>query len=125
MLPGQLLDEVEQLRADGYKVELVEAEGWANLSFLEYAIPCRYNKRESRLLVRAPLAYPNGKPDMFWTDPELTFADGRIPEGAGTIETALGQQWRRFSWHPQSWNPGVDDIRTYLEFVNNRLAKAQ
>jgi hypothetical protein len=60
---------------------------------------------------------------MFWTDEDLTLPDGKAPQNADVIETYFGKRWRRFSWHPQKWNPGADDVRTYLEFVNNRLAK--
>jgi hypothetical protein len=60
---------------------------------------------------------------MFWTDKDLVLVNGAVPKSAELIETTQGKEWRRFSWHPQKWNPGVDDLRTYLEFVNNRLAK--
>ena len=60
---------------------------------------------------------------MFWTDTDLVLAGGQVPKNADLIETILGGQWRRFSWHPQNWNPGADDLCTYLEFVNDRLAK--
>lgn len=62
---------------------------------------------------------------MFWTDVGLGLKDGQTPRSADHIEEALGKQWRRFSWHPQNWNPGVDNLRTYLEFVNNRLSKME
>jgi hypothetical protein len=50
-------------------------------------------------------------------------ANGNVPRSADGIETHLGRQWRRFSWHLTKWNPASDDLRTYLEFVNSRLAK--
>jgi hypothetical protein len=61
---------------------------------------------------------------MFWTDEDLLLANGSVPRSGDAIETALGRRWRRFSWHPANWNPGSDNLRTYLEFVNTRLAKA-
>lgn len=123
MLPEQLVQEVEELRKEGYSVELIEAEGWANIVFDDYRLPAGFNKTSTVLLLKAPLSYPNGRPDMFWTDENLTLRSGAIPQSAEHIETALGKRWRRFSWHPQSWNPGTDNLRTYLEFINNRLAK--
>lgn len=123
MLPAQLVEEVAALRADGHSVELIEQEGWANILFADYPLPTGFNKKSTTLLLMFPLSYPNGQPDMFWTDRDLTLADGRIPSQAEVMQSALGKQWRRFSWHPQQWNPGVDNLRTYLEFVNNRLAK--
>jgi len=92
--------------------------------FRDYAVPPGYNAPTTTLLLRFPLSYPNGQPDMFWTDPTLTRADGGNPQNADQFEEPLGQRWRRFSWHPQRWNPAKDDLRTYLEFVNTGLARA-
>jgi|SRR5438105_531241 len=124
MLPPQLVDEVAELRGKGVEIELTEADGWANVVIQKYFVPAGYSKSSTKLLVKSPLSYPNGRPDMFWTDEDLTLAGGKIPQNADNIETPLGTRWRRFSWHPQNWNPGTDNLRTYLEFVNNRLAKA-
>lgn len=123
MLPPQLVEEVEELRREGTAIELIEAEGWANVVIRKHIVPKGYSKGLTDLLMKFPLSYPNGRPDMFWTDEDLTLDGGKIPQSADSIETVLGSRWRRFSWHPQNWNPGVDNLRTYLEFVNNRLAK--
>lgn len=124
MLPTQLIEEVEELRAEGHAIELTAGDGWANVVFHNYKVPSGFNKRVIDLLLKFPLSYPNGRPDMFWTDQDLLLENHSVPQSADAIETALGRQWRRFSWHPKSWNPGVDNLRSYLEFVNNRLAKA-
>lgn len=125
MLPTQIADEVNTLKEEGYSVEVNEAEGWANVIFHDYPVPNGFTRTTIGLLVKLPLSYPSGRPDMFWTDVDLTFKDGRTPRSAEQIETILGKQWRRFSWHPQNWNPGTDNLRTYLEFINNRLAKSE
>ncbi len=125
MLPSQLVAEVEELRQESYAVDLIEAEGWANIVFHSYPVPPGFSKRSTELLLKFPISYPNGRPDMFWTDQDLTLEGGRIPRNADSIETALEKPWRRFSWHPQNWNPGTDNLRTFLEFVNVRLAKAE
>jgi hypothetical protein len=124
VLPQQLIGEVEELRTEGFSVELIDAEGYANMLFREYPLPPGYNATSATLLLRFPPSYPNGRPDMFWTDPGLTRADGAIPPGADHFEEHMGRRWRRFSWHPQRWNPANDDLRTYLEFVNTGLARA-
>ena len=124
MLPPQLVQEVEELRQEGHEINLVEADGWANVIFRHFPLPPAYNKASTELLLKFPESYPNGRPDMFWTEPDLTRKDGRTPQSAEAIETALGKQWRRFSWHPSNWNPGRDNLRTYLEFVNTGLQKA-
>ncbi len=123
MIPQQLLDEVEELRAEGYSAEAIEADGWANVLFSKYQLPRGYNKDRSDLLLKFPLSYPNGKPDMFWVEPEVALTNSDIPRKADKVEAAVGRQWRRFSWHLQNWNPGRDGLKTYLEFVNSRLVK--
>jgi hypothetical protein len=106
-------------------VEVIETDGFANLVFRSYRLPSSLNKINTDLLVKIPLSYPNGRPDMFWTKTEVLLKDGRVPRSAEAIETILGRQWRRFSWHPQAWNPGVDNIFTFLEFVKDRLRRAE
>jgi ubiquitin-protein ligase len=115
--------ELEELVSGGHSADAVDAEGWAIVIFHEYPVPAGYSKRKIELLLKIPLSYPNGRPDMFWTDKDFVLANGVVPKSTELIEVILGKEWRRFSWHPQNWNPGVDDLRTYLEFVNNRLAK--
>lgn len=125
MLPPQLVEEVQELRNEGYEIDLIEAEGWANVVFHGYQVPAGYPKGSTDLLLKFPMSYPNGQPDMFWTEEDLLLANGAVPRSADAIETALGKRWRRFSWHPANWNPGRDSLRTYLEFVNGRLAKTE
>jgi len=123
VLPRALLDDVSVVKKLGYHVTVVEADSFGNVVFSEYAVTPGYSKTATTLLVRAPLSYRNGRPDMFWTDVDLLLAGGGVPASADVIETYLGRQWRRFSWHPGNWNPAVDDLRTYLEFIDTRLAK--
>ncbi len=123
MLPSELVDDVAVLEQHGYVVQLVESDGFGNVVFKRYGIPAGYTKTESGLLLRAPVSYRAGRPDMFWTDVDLLLANGNAPAQADLIETHLGRPWRRFSWHPSTWNPASDDLRTYLEFIDNRLAK--
>ena len=123
MIPPRLAEEVKALTGEGRRAELTEAEGMACVVFSEYPLPRGYTRAASNLLLMMPPSYPNGKPDMFWVEPEIVLAGGTVPRSADSVETHLGRQWRRFSWHLTSWNPAVDDLRTYLEFVNSRLAK--
>lgn len=124
MVPEQLTAEVQELQREGHSIKVKPEGGYANVVFSAYPVPSGFSKPSSSLLLRLPMSYPNGKPDMFWMDSDLTLEGGGIPKQARVIQTHVGQQWRRFSWHPQKWNPGQDNLRTYLEFVNARLAKA-
>lgn len=125
MLPDDFVADVEALRSDGHDVEAHEEGGMANALIHGYSVPAGFSKPTTELLIRAPMSYRNGKPDMFWTDTDLVLANGGTPQNADQIETHLERQWRRFSWHPSNWNPGSDDLRTYLEFINTRLRKQQ
>ena len=125
LIPAQLSEEVEKIRQEGVTIEVQEAEGWLNVVMHDHPVPAHYGKRKTALLLKLPMSYPNGKPDMFWADEDLTLKDGRIPQGADQIESALGRRWRRFSWHLQQWNPGTDNLRTYIEFIADRLGRKQ
>jgi Prokaryotic E2 family E len=126
MIPTQLINEVEALRQEGLHLTLTDADGMANIRIAAHPIPCPpFSKPVTELLLRLPLSYPNGKPDMFWTDEDLVFKDGKVPSGADSIEAHLGKRWRRFSWHLKAWNPGIDNLRTYIEFVNSRFARKE
>lgn len=119
-----LLQELAGLRESGYKMDLVEENGFVNVILDNYPVPSIYNKQSTKLLLRIPISYPNGNPDMFWTDADLLCANGKTPTKADSLENHVGQQWRRFSWHPKDWNPGTGNLCMYLEFVNYGLAKA-
>lgn len=125
MIPEHLIKEIVDLQKGGHSIDLIESEGWINAVFSSFPLPLGYSKTLTTLLLKLPVSYPNGRPDMFWTDKDLVLEDRRIPKGADVIEVALGQKWRRFSWHPQNWNPGTDSLATYIEFVNKGLAKAR
>ena len=123
MPPDQLLQEIEALRLEGHTIDITEDNSWVNVVFRNYPVLDGFTKNKTNLLVRAQQSYPNSNLDMFWTDVDLLLVGEKVPEGAAEIESYDSQQWRRFSWHPQSWNPGRDNLFTFLEFVNTRFAK--
>lgn len=121
MLPGELIEELAALNDKGYTATVEEADGWAIVVFEEYGLPKGYSRKATTLLLKLPMSYPNGNPDMFWTDTDVLLEGGGTPRNAEVIETISGRQWRRFSWHPTKWNPATDDLATYVEFVERRL----
>lgn len=124
MLPVQLVDEVKALCEGGLTATLTESDGMANVVIVGYQVQSRYyNKASIELLLRLPLSYPNGKPDMFWTDEDFLLKNVNVPKSAEVTETWLGKRRRRFSWHLSNWNPGMDNLLTFLGFIDNRLAK--
>lgn len=123
MIPEKLQQEINCLKKDGMCFGIASVGGMIHIVCPDYLLPKGYNKTITKLLLRLPLSYPNGRPDMFWVDSDLELENGTIPKQAGTIETYLDKSWRRFSWHPNSWNPNKDNLNTFLEFVNCRLNK--
>jgi len=124
-MPHEILNqEVNSLAQNGYSIELIEDGGFENIVIKNYAVPPIYNKQNITLLLRFPISYPNGKPDMFWVDEDLLLKDGRTPNRADQIEKYLGISWRRFSWHLTKWDPASGNLKMYLEFVNLGLNRA-
>jgi len=124
MVPEQLLGEVEQLKAEGYSISVSEESNFINLVFEDFVLPQGFNKGKTSLLIRAPVSYPNGKLDMFWVDVDVLLKNGEPPPQSNVIEDHVRRKWRRVSWHPQQWNPGNDNLRTFIEFVQVGLNKA-
>ena len=116
----QLEIELEASRQDGREFEVKEADGLIYVIVKKFQLPPGYNKQYTRLLLKIPLSYPNGNPDMFWVDHDLRLASGGSQANAN-IENVLGEPWLRYSWHPQKWNPVIDNLSTFMEFVNRRL----
>lgn len=125
MIPEHIAREVDLLRQDGLQVDASEIPGWWCVVIHALRLPNGYSKAATEVLLKLPRAYPNGKPDMFWTDEDLKLASGEVPRRADVVECLLGKQWRRFSWHPGNWRPGNDDLRTFVSFVRARLARVE
>lgn len=127
-LPPQLELDLKTLGEEGWTVSARREPPDGNQIFIifeKYRLPDGWNKKETRLLLITDVSYPNSKLDMFWVDTDLRLNGDRIPQAGGTIETHLGQQWQRFSWHVQKWNPAVDNVITYLGTVDARLRQLQ
>lgn len=124
-LTDPIREAVKLLENDGLKVILQEEQGMGIVLIDAYRLPPGWSKSSTKLLLKLPASFPVGNPDMFWTDEDLVLEGGGIPKNGEQIEIILGQRWRRFSWHPATWNPGADDIRTYLQFVDRRFQQRQ
>jgi hypothetical protein len=136
MLPTQLTEDLTELRKR-FRVEVIEEAGVIDVVIFGFPTSSQYSIHSTRVLIRVPRAYPDAGLDMFWTDPELRLADGTIPTNADQVETysetnaipeIAGKSWRRFSWHPQTgtpsrWNPAIDNLISYTEFINRRLSQ--
>ena len=126
-LPPQLESDLQILKDQGLNVSC-EREPSGNRIFIiiqKYPLPPGWNKNETRLLLISDVSYPNSKLDMFWVDVDLKLGGGRVPQAGGAVETYIGQQWQRFSWHVQKWNPVRDNVVTYLDTIDARLRQLQ
>ena len=123
-LPPRLDKELEETRQT-IQVEVVEEPETINLVFRNFPLGTAFNPTNADLLVRLPRSYPDTGPDMFWTHPEVKLANGQVPQSSEQFETYVNRQWRRFSWHRQGWNPSVDNLHGYMEFIRKRLREGK
>ena len=125
MIPEILLKDIGALKERGFAFKIIEEGLKIYLWFNNFPLPSGcYNLEKTDLLIFTSVHYPHAGFDMFWTNQDLTLSDGSIPKQADSIETHLGGNWRRFSYHPyqnSSWNPGEDDVAKYLGYVQQRL----
>ncbi len=121
-VPAALKEDVAHLEAQGYRIKLTPQGARVFAIFERFKLPPdKFSARETDLLVVVPLPYPDAKIDMFYTEPEVTLRNGRIPLRAEIVENHLGRNWRRFSWHHKKWNLEVDDLITHVSFIEQRL----
>lgn len=124
-LPPQLEADLHSLREQGFQVTPHRNGNQIYIVFDKYPLPKGWKKTETQLLLITDISYPNSKLDMFWVDIDLLLDSGKVPQAGDSIENHNGQQWRRFSWHVQKWNPAVDNVITYLGTVDARLGQLQ
>lgn len=124
-IPEEIARQVKALQVDGRAISVSRgADSHYHITDSDRRLPPGYNKPAATILVRLPASYPNGNPDMFWADHDLRLASGGMPQNC-SVEQIEGRPWLRFSWHPRKWNPGADDLGTYLEFVELRLIQVK
>jgi hypothetical protein len=121
-IPSRLLEDAEVLRASHLQISLAAEGPRVFATFAAFPLPShRFNKPRTDLLVIVPLPYPEAKLDMFYVEPDLMLLNGSIPRGAEVIEPHMGRNWRRFSWHTNTWNPAVDDLASHVGMIEQRL----
>lgn len=121
----QLLESDEDfLRQKGYRFDATAQGAEMHVVIHDFPVSGAYSAPCVDLLVRLPAGYPNAHPDMFWTIPHLTLADGRVPQGAGVKENHGGRIWQRWSRHWNApWRPGTDGLDTFLVAVRSEIGK--
>ncbi len=117
--------DAEFLAEKGYRYNLRQENGAVCVIIQGYPLPSPYLPRQADLLVRLPAGFPNAKPDMFWTTPDVKLPSGAWPRSSEVHQDMGGQNWQRWSRHfPENrWRPGIDNLRTYLAAIRAELLK--
>src|SRR4051812_24512055 len=122
----ELLPEADThfLTATGYDFTLTRVGAAIHVVIKNFPLP-RYKPHRADLLIIVPNGYPRANLDMFWTYPDVSRPDGRVPLNADVHEQHGGRNWQRWSRHfaDGKWRPGIDNLRTYLTTVKTELAK--
>src|SRR5438552_3643115 len=93
LLRRHLAELIERVGVEG---EIVDAEGRLYVLLKKVELPAgMFRVAESDVLYLTDHQYPLSAMDMFWVEPALVRHDGSVPQGAESIETYIGRQWRR------------------------------
>lgn len=97
-----------------------------NVELLEFPLPTGLNASTANVLIRLSSNYPDAAPDMWWTIPHLTTAQGAVIAATEVIETFDGRQWQRWSRHLDAgaWRAGVDNLESYFRLLHTELTTA-
>lgn len=90
-----------------------------------YVLPAGYDRPQSDLLLRLSPGYPDVPPDMWWFDPPVRRADGRVIQATDCVESHLGRVWQRWSRHFSAgqWRSGIDCLESFLALVRKELER--
>lgn len=118
-------NDLEHLRSRGLKHEIKLEGNMISLVVFDVELPSGYHPETIDLLLRLPLQFPQAPPDMFWTDPVVSYAGGSVPPQTQVREHHMGRSWQRWSRHfgQSHWRPGVDDLRSYMTLIRSTLER--
>lgn len=117
--------DLEYLESKGLDFEVQLEGNMISLVIKGFELPAGYQPSEVDLLLRLPLQFPEVPPDMFWTDPVISYANGGTPSQTQVREPYVGRTWQRWSRHfgRSRWRTGTDDLRSYLRLIRATLEK--
>jgi len=119
-----LEEQFEKLREKHPEAALQRnGDGSAMITVPGIDLPEGWEPRTTKVFFLAPVGYPQGRPDCFWTDAQLRLnRDPRVPQNTGQNPLPggpVGLLW--FSWHVQNWSPNNDTLLTYLNVIKKRF----
>ena len=98
-------------------------DGSAVIRLPAVALPNGWSVAATDVLFVVPVGYPVAKPDTFWADERLRLAGGAMPSNTSMNANYGGnQQMLWFSFHPNTWNPQLDNLLTYAKLIRRRFA---
>lgn len=105
--------------------ETVEEDGRRAVLFHSFPLWEPFQPSIVGLKIKLPRDYSSGAAlDMFFTNFEVTRADGKAILGLTQAGSFDGETWWQWSRHYSSgtkWRPGVDNLGTHISFVQNIL----
>jgi hypothetical protein len=114
--------------------KVYEVGNEVHVLLISFPFPVAYKPRTADLLLRLPAGYPDAKPDMFWTMPDVKLTSGAWPAasqhheipGAGSgVEVYNNVPWQRWSRHsnPTDWRAGIDGLRNFIGTIKRELER--
>jgi hypothetical protein len=120
-MPPRLVDDVEEVRADGHVVEVIDEHPRYFVLVKSFELPSAYEPSVVDLMVMTDYQYPMSALDMFWTNPHVRL-NGAYPQNADNFAEFIGRTWQRWSWHYE-WNPAAHNLRSHLEVWFDRIGR--
>ena len=98
-----------------------------------FSFPAAYNPAVADLLIRLLAGYPDVKPDMFWTNPDVKLVSGawptacehhEVPGSGNGVEAYNNVSWQRWSRHitAADWRPG-HGLRSFIGSIKRELGR--
>jgi hypothetical protein len=112
---------------DGLNLDWEAVQEGNQRAVIFYGFPFRepFQPNEVVLKIKLPLDYSSGAAlDMFFTNVQVTRADGKIIPALTQAQTFDGKSWWQWSRHypgGTKWRAGVDNLGTHISFVKNIL----
>ncbi|MGJ7562310.1 E2/UBC family protein [Variovorax sp. GB1R11] len=118
--------EMAFLTERGSPFQVLQEGGMNCLLLPKYRLPAGFTVLSADLLLRLNLGYPDVPPDMWWFEPAVLRADGRVIANTDVFEDHLGRRWQRWSRHlnPDQWLAGRDSLESFLALIDSDLRKS-
>lgn len=117
--------DIDYLTQRGRPFSVAEEANMTCVLFPGHYLPPGLDRSQADLLVRLSPGFPDVPPDMWWFDPGVRYADGRIIQCTEAVEPHLGRSWQRWSRHLSAgqWQPGTDSLESYLALIQRELER--